>query len=77
MLHFTLMLFTEVVVKSLQLQDVSFTLLNSQLSQDSKSQSSWLKFNAQMMLLVVSMVALLNAEVLLSVKNQLLEHPLL
>jgi hypothetical protein len=77
MLLFTLMLSTEVVVKLPQLPDVFSSLLSLLLSLASKSQSSWLKFNALMMLLVVSTVVWLNAEVLLTVKNQFKELPLL
>jgi hypothetical protein len=58
------MLSTEVVVKLPQLPDVFSSLLSLLLSLASKSQSSWLKFNALMMLLVVSTVVWLNAEVL-------------
>jgi hypothetical protein len=70
MLPYTLMLFTEVVVKLLQLLDVCSLLQNLQQSLVSKSQSFWLKFNVLMMLLVVSMVVLLNVEVLSMEKNQ-------
>jgi hypothetical protein len=75
MLLSTLMLFTEVVVKLPPLLDVYSSLLNLLLSHVSKNPSSWLKSNVLMMQSVVSMVALLNVEVLLTVKSQFKELP--
>ena len=69
-----LMLFTEVVVRSFQLQEEFTMLLNTLHNLDLWNQYSCVKSKHQMMLWVVSIRLLLKEEVLLLEKNQLLEH---
>jgi hypothetical protein len=70
MLLFMLMLFTEVEVKSFQLQEEYIMLLSSLPHQDSKNQFSCAKSKHLMMLWEVFINALPKEEVLLLVKSQ-------